>query len=249
MTMDLNNLNINDSSFFDYLKTNNQPTINLIVGKNGIGKTRLLEAIAEYSHWLPINGCYQVDLFSFKEAELKELIEDWLALSKKYPNARGHILKLLRMIEPRFDDIDCGDDNDELAVVLSEQEEYVDINDMSSGFKRLFEIMVKAWTCDGGILLIDDIELGLHCSLQKPLLSYLVKTAKERNNQIFITTHSGDTIMAFANATSDDGDVCGTLIRLEYSMRKSDQGDLLLTTFNESKLANLYSMGIDARCQ
>ena len=245
--MDLNKLKVNNVSFADYIKTNHDNQINLIVGKNGVGKTRLLEAIAEVVGYMPDKGIERVDLSSFDTEELTELIHDWKNLSKKFPNARGHIFKLLRAAEPDFCDFSYGAYVDELAVELGSQKERVDIYDMSSGFKRVFEICVRAWACENGVLLIDDFELGLHHSIQTPLWEYIIKVAKERKNSVFATTHSGDAILGFAKTTSDSGAVRGLIIRLGHSERQSDTSELVTTTFNEKEFADLYHLGIDVR--
>lgn len=47
------------------------------------------------------------------------------------------------------------------------------------------------------IILLDDIETGLHFTKYKPLLMCLFKDAKENNNQLFITTHSKELSEAY----------------------------------------------------
>ena len=243
--MDLNTLTVNDINIFNYIRDSKQ-SIDLVVGVNGIGKTQLLQSIAEVAHCLPNEKFSIVNLLSFEEIEQEEVIEDWRNLSRKYPHARGYILRLLQMAAPNFLDFCDGEDGDEFLVEFSDSNKLANINDMSSGFKRLFEITVKAWSYNS-LLLIDDIEIGLHHTVQKPLWEYLVKTVEARNTQIIASTHSGDTIMAFARATKNNPSVRGNLLRLGHSKRTSDKGKLITTCFDETELANLHSMGIDAR--
>ena len=49
---------------------------------------------------------------------------------------------------------------------------------------------------NGGLVLIDEIENGLHYSAQRKVFSNLLTMAKEFNVQIFATTHSSECIRA-----------------------------------------------------
>lgn len=239
--MDLTKLMINGVSFAVYAKTQELCSMNLIVGANSVGKTRLLKAMTDVCRYSLINE------HSFDCGDLEDFIETWKKISTKHPLVRGAILALLRKVEPDFYDFENNDNPDQLFVELVSTKESVDIYNMGSGFKRIFEIAVRAWEIKDGVILIDDVELGLHWSVQAPLWAYLIQVAKERNNRIFATTHSGDAITAFAKTTSSDGDIRGLLIRLGYSDRLSDKGALITTTFDEQELINLHAMGIDAR--
>jgi AAA15 family ATPase/GTPase len=55
---------------------------------------------------------------------------------------------------------------------------------------------LSALSVPNGILLIDEIEAGLHTSILKDVFKWLVKTCQTYNIQLFITTHSLETIDA-----------------------------------------------------
>ena len=66
-----------------------------------------------------------------------------------------------------------------------------------------------------GVLLVDEVEIGLHYSIQVELWRVLVQMALDFQVQIFATTHSEDAIRAFSIATKEneavafDGDELG----------------------------------------
>lgn len=245
--MNLNEIDINGINFVEYVRAPSTAKLNLIVGKNGVGKTRLLEAVVDVVGYHPKGGCEFIDDHSFGSEEMEELGAEWNSIGRTFPNVRGAILKILRIIEPDFVDVEYNKEDYQVVVEVGSQKERILMADMSSGFKRAFEIGVRAWVGEDAVILIDNAEAGLHHSVQEALWLYLVKVVKERNNKLFATTHSGDTILVFAKASVEDSDVDGLLIRLGYSDRNTDKGKLIATTFNEKQLHDIHTLGIDAR--
>lgn len=254
--MYLNNLMIQNISFATYAKTQELCQLNLIVGKNGVGKTHLLKAISELMND-NVNVNYQhIHKNSFSSEDLQSLIAQWKSISKHHPHVRGYILKILSEATHDFVDFDLehSEYDDELFIEFGSHENRISFNDMNSGFKRAFEICVKAWSVENGLVLIDDIDLHLGRSVQEPLWTYIAKVAHARHSRFFVTTHSGDAITAFAKTTSNDGNICGLLIRLGHSVRvtsfndhMASKGSLITTVFNEQELIDLHALGLDAR--
>lgn len=62
---------------------------------------------------------------------------------------------------------------------------------MGAGESALFEIFSTIYSSGGNILLVlDEIELGLHAKAQKIFMEKLKKICKEKNTQVICTTHS-----------------------------------------------------------
>ena len=57
----------------------------------------------------------------------------------------------------------------------------------------------------GGVLLIDEIETGIHASKLHRVLGWLAKVARELRVQVVATTHSLEAVDAIAIATQDAG--------------------------------------------
>ena len=68
--------------------------------------------------------------------------------------------------------------------------------------------------CRNGILLIDEVENGIHHSIQPELWRMVFRAAEESNVQVVAATHSWDCIAGFATAAGETPEV-GTLIRLD----------------------------------
>lgn len=86
---------------------------------------------------------------------------------------------------------------------------------LGDGASRLFGLAVALVCASGGLLLIDEVENGLHYTVLDELWRFVLAAARARNVQVFATTHSSDCVRAFESLAggNDPGDV--TLTRLE----------------------------------
>lgn len=65
---------------------------------------------------------------------------------------------------------------------------------MGDGINKGLQLFSLVLTTENGIVLIDEIENGLHYTSYLPLLKILYKTALQQNSQLIITTHSEEVI-------------------------------------------------------
>ncbi|WP_312559779.1 AAA family ATPase [Atlantibacter hermannii] len=84
-------------------------------------------------------------------------------------------------------------DQPEILVDIGEKR-LVDLSSLGEGVSKLLTIFAISFFTRNGIILIDEIENGIHYSLMPKIISTLVELSHENNNQIFITTHSFDVI-------------------------------------------------------
>jgi predicted ATP-dependent endonuclease of OLD family len=79
-----------------------------------------------------------------------------------------------------------------LPVVVSNGQKYSGFN-MGAGENALFEMFsIMHSVSEGALIVIDEIELGLHSEAQKKLVCHLKNLCKKRKLQIICTTHSSD---------------------------------------------------------
>lgn len=67
---------------------------------------------------------------------------------------------------------------------------------MGEGMSRLLSIVLAIANTSKGVVLIDEIENGLHYSVLKKVWQAIAKSAQESDTQIFATTHSWECIKA-----------------------------------------------------
>ncbi len=107
---------------------------------------------------------------------------------------------------------------------------------------RLLGIALALVNCRDGMLLVDEIECGLHYSILPDVWKLIFKTAKDLNVQVFATTHSKDCIEAFEEAAREDEESEGILIRLER------QGERIVAkTIDEKRLELAVNHNVEVR--
>jgi AAA15 family ATPase/GTPase len=102
------------------------------------------------------------------------------------------LIEPLRLIEPQIIDLELGR-NGMIYVDLG-YDRLIPINLLGDGFRRIFAILTKLIDTKNGIILIDEIENGLHYTSLNTFLKYLLQISRLNNVQLFITTHSKETL-------------------------------------------------------
>jgi len=105
--------------------------------------------------------------------------------------------KLLARIDARIKKvrIDPGEDGNQVVVDIG-LSELLPLAQVGQGVYRLATILADIIGEKTDVLLIDEIENGLHHSVQKQIWSGLAEVARELKVQIFATTHSGECLAA-----------------------------------------------------
>ena len=113
------------------------------------------------------------------------------------------IVKVLRQIEPSLVDLSLGAD----GIVYCDigLDRLLPLNVMGDGMFRLVSIILAILDAQDGIVLIDEIENGLHHLSQEILWDAIFESAKEFNVQIFAATHSIECVEAFSSSYSRIG--------------------------------------------
>lgn len=84
------------------------------------------------------------------------------------------------------------------VIVVFESGERVPLGTLGDGMRYLLGLAISLVQADGGVLLIDEIDTGLHYSVMGDLWKLVVETAKKRDIQVFATTHSQDCVRGLA---------------------------------------------------
>ena len=115
------------------------------------------------------------------------------------------ILSVLRTLEPRLESITPVQvDNMPVMYANLGADRPIAARLLGEGFNRVFSMAVAMETARGGMLLIDEIENGLHHSVLEDVFSSLLELAGKFDVQVVATTHSAECIGAAYNALSRD---------------------------------------------
>jgi AAA15 family ATPase/GTPase len=127
-------------------------------------------------------------------------------------------------------------------IKLRDKDSPLSLYSLGDGLDRIFGIVLSLVNAQDSILLIDEIESGLHHSVQLELWKVIFKLAHRLNVQVFATTHSWDCIVAFQEAAEQDENEEAMLIRLD---RKD--GRIVVTLYDERLLEMATRIGMDIR--
>jgi AAA15 family ATPase/GTPase len=165
-----------------------------------------------------------------------------------FTDKEDEIIRTLQIISPNIERIAFvnypNDAQKRVAIVKVKNSTFpVSLARLGEGLIRLLGISLALVNCKNKILLIDEIENGLHYSILPDVWKLIFKTAKDLNVQVFATTHSKDCIEAFTQAAIDDEESEGMLIRLERN--KDDK--IIAKTIEEERLADAINYGAEVR--
>jgi len=131
-------------------------------------------------------------------------------------NRQGEVLTRLRILEPQLRRLSllifAGNPMIHCDIGLSR---LVPVSFLGEGFRRLFAILLAIANARGGVVLIDEIDTGLHHSVIQRVFETIGLAARDANVQVFATTHSYECIMAAHRAFSENGSYDLRLHRLD----------------------------------
>ncbi len=89
-------------------------------------------------------------------------------------------------------------DSPMILVQLAAQKLRVPLGSYGDGMRRLLALSLALIQCSSGVLLIDEIDTGLHYSVMARMWHLVVESARRANTQIFATTHNSDCVRGLA---------------------------------------------------
>jgi len=102
------------------------------------------------------------------------------------------LISMLQTVDPKITGISFG--TNQIIYVDVGINQLVPINLSGDGIRRYLSLLLALYNSKGGIVLIDEIENGLHFSTLIHLWDDLIRLSQELDVQLFITTHNIDTL-------------------------------------------------------
>ena len=150
------------------------------------------------------------------------------------------ILSWLQSIEPKVQDIRTSMNG--VVMVDIGMDNFLPINHLGDGIVRILNILSSIYRVRNGILMIDEIENGLHVSSIKYMWDMVLASSEQNNTQIFMTTHSSDVIKGLSSALKEKSDsVAG------FWLSKFDDDRIKAYRYSPDRLEKALDAGIDIR--
>jgi len=186
----------------------------------------------------------QYDFIASSSYDFEHLNHLWsrVALTPK----EEEILKFLRSIEPRVLRVSMLEKfgPKQLYVLLDGDNEPTPISRLGEGVSRFLTLVTTLVNVEDGIMIVDEVDNGLHHSVQGHMWNYLFKYANAYNVQLFATTHSADCVEAFAAVGSQEAyRNDGRLIRLYRKNGEIGEVDFDIETVQAAVEGNIEMRG------
>lgn len=154
---------------------------------------------------------------------------------------------ILRRVEPRLQGLSVisASSVPTIHAELEDQDRLLPMSLLGDGMTRLLSLalFIGSGTA-GSIVLVDEIENGLHHSVMKSVWQGIAQFAREFDTQVFATTHSWECIRAAHEAFSEDEVYDFRLHRLD---RVNGEGDVKAVTYEQDILEAAFRMEFEVR--
>jgi len=163
----------------------------------------------------------------------------------------GIVVDALRIIEPDVErlatkgaDWRLRDTHDRGGIIVktSDCEEPLPIGSLGDGMWRMFGLALALASADGGVLLIDEVDSGLHFQVMERMWKLINETSRRLSVQVFATTHSRDAYESLAVIAREDVSE-GSEITIQRINRAKGKS----ISFNEQEIIAAAEHGIEVR--
>jgi predicted ATPase len=153
-------------------------------------------------------------------------------------------VEALRLVEPSVDRIAISGSRDAVSpqVLLRGDDAPVPLGSLGEGVSRILTLALHLAATQGGVLLIDEIESGLHWSALPKVWRFLVETARILDVQVFATTHSKDCIEALAELHRMD-----PVLAQRVTVHRLEAGRESSLRFDAGRIAEYVEMDLESR--
>ena len=129
--------------------------------------------------------------------------EDLQSVAAKFSRVQvdgneSRLIDLLNILEPRLRRLALIQvkNTPVIHAFLDDGKRPIPVQLLGEGFNRMLSITLSMGEAAGGLFLVDEIENGLHHSVQEDVFATLLDLAQEFDVQVFATTHSDECIRA-----------------------------------------------------
>jgi hypothetical protein len=218
---DLNNDNIFDDEEWNKLLlsirwSQSQKPIELELLANGTlarDSIRRMASLSRISHKIGIDNKIELRFltpFSLTSSDMAALFDN-IVLSP----LEDLIIESLKIIEPKIERIASIGSGKYLTsnnlgvrggflIKIKNHDQPIPIGSLGDGFWRMLGLVLAMVNLENGILLVDEIDSGLHFTVMTDMWKVVWETAKKLNIQVFATTHSRDCWQSLAELITEE---------------------------------------------
>ncbi|MEG4108837.1 AAA family ATPase [Microcoleus sp. S13_C5] len=137
----------------------------------------------------------------------------------------SEVLKAFQVIDPAIESVESFSIGEPTLYLRRKGEKRLPLSLFGDAMNRVAHIMLKLINSKYNILLIDEIENGIHYTSQREFWRILFRLAVELDTQIFATTHSLEMLQAFADVGLELDRECSSAY---FEMAKKPKTDRII---------------------
>ena len=256
---DLNNDNIFDDEEWNKLLlsirwSQSQKPIELELLANGTlarDSIRRMASLSRISHKIGIDNKIELRFltpFSLTSSDMAALFDN-IVLSP----LEDLIIESLKIIEPKIERIaSIGSGKYSTAnnlgvrggflIKIKNHDQPIPIGSLGDGFWRMLGLVLAMVNLENGILLVDEIDSGLHFTVMTDMWKVVWETAKRLNIQVFATTHNRDCWQSLAELITEE-----KITDNEITIQRIDKDKEKAVSFNTRQIYLASERDIEVR--
>lgn len=153
------------------------------------------------------------------------------------------LVRMLRYIEPKVQTISLVGD---MIMIDLGGEKLLPILMMGDGVLRIMSIVLSIYKCTDGVLIIDEVDNGLHYSVMKHLWTALFAASEVCNVQLYVSTHNIDSLRALANFVVTQDDDYKQMLSA-YKLAHTDSDEIKGLRYDADTLSYMINQEIEIR--
>jgi len=256
---DLNNDNIFDDEEWNKLLlsirwSQSQKPIELELLANGTlarDSIRRMASLSRISHKIGIDNKIELRFltpFSLTSSDMAALFDN-IVLSP----LEDLIIESLKIIEPKIERIASVGSGKYLTsnnlgvrggflIKIKNHDQPIPIGSLGDGIWRMLGLVLAMVNLENGILLVDEIDSGLHFTVMTDMWKVVWETAKKLNIQVFATTHSRDCWQSLAELITEE-----KITDNEITIQRIDRDKEKAVSFNTRQIYLASERDIEVR--
>ena len=212
---------------------------------------RRIASLSRISHKIGIDN--QIELkfltpFSLTSSDMAALFDN-IVLSP----LEDLIIESLKIIEPKIERIASVVSGKYLTsnnlgvrggflIKIKNHDQPIPIGSLGDGFWRILGLVLAMVNLENGILLVDEIDSGLHFTVMTDMWKFVWETAKKLNIQVFATTHSRDCWQSLAELITEE-----KITDNEITIQRIDRDKEKAVSFNTRQIYLASERDIEVR--
>jgi predicted ATPase len=214
------------------VKVNEQPAHDLVF-RRGVS--------AQYGDGVRLFRCFAVTPITHRSG--KTMVDHLSRIVDEGEKALA--LEMLQLFDPGIESLDVSAGRRQTIVVKHKRRGVVDLASFGDGMRRVAALALALSRAQDGVLLIDEIEAGIHPAILSEVVEKLLVAASAAAVQLIATTHSLEVVDALVAAASALGDETQSAITAYYVAERNDQRSA--QRYDHERLQELREAGVDLR--